>query len=247
MVVAAHEAAVLVTAQGVVVELTAASLTTAEDACSSRSWTLRAAPAPLPGVAVAPLGKVTLASGRTAFSGPVQLRLPYPDVEPDGRVDGLRPGAARDRPHGSGRFEPPRGAWVRLPRGAGGPGPPEPGGGETLETGPLWGVSGDRRQLGRAGTTGPSPPLPPSAPAQGRGWQDIGVVTTAPFSPLPWNATTLPDGDYELRVLCTTQLADLAAVQTAPAPTIAGDSASGGGRKLRPEGGEGAGNCPGAC
>ena len=48
--------------------------------------------------------------------------------------------------------------------------------------------------LGRAGTTGPSPPQPPSAPAQGRGWQDIGVVTTAPVL-VPWNTTTLPDGD----------------------------------------------------
>ena len=81
----------LVTAQGVVVELTAANLTTAETRAARVVDVTAAAPAPLPGVAVAPLVEVTLASGRTAFSGPVQLRLPHPDVEPDGRVDGRHP------------------------------------------------------------------------------------------------------------------------------------------------------------
>src|SRR5262249_33511680 len=88
--VAAHEAAVLVTAQGFVVALTAASLVTAETV-QLATVDAATAPAPLPGMAVAPLVAVTLASGRTAFSDPVQLRLPYPDAEPDGQVDGVAP------------------------------------------------------------------------------------------------------------------------------------------------------------
>jgi hypothetical protein len=57
-------------------------------------------------------------------------------------------------------------------------------------------------------------------------------VTTTPFL-IPWNTTTLPDGDYEVRVLCATQSADLAAAQgdagDPAAPAVTGRSTGGGG------------------
>ena len=87
--------------------------------------------------------------------------------------------------------------------------------------------------LGVAGTTGPVP-LPPYAPAQGRGWQDIGVVTTLP-SWSPGTRPRCPTGPTSFGSCVPRRMADLAAVQTASTPTIAGGSASGGGGcSLRP-------------
>ena len=54
---------------------------------------------------------------------------------------------------------------------------------------------------------------------------------------MPLNTTPLPNGTYAVRAVCRTQLADLAAVQEAPASTATGRSASasgGGGCSLRP-------------
>ena len=68
------------------------------------------------------------------------------------------------------------------------------------------------------------------------------MVTTFPFL-VPLNTTTLPNGTYAVRAVCATQLADLATVQAAPTPTVAGGSTSGGGGgggggcSLRPGGG----------
>ena len=105
-------------------------------------------------------------------------------------------GGTRRRPRPPSRlwrFEPPRGAWVRLPERRGWSRTTRAWRWRRRWRPALYGCFRRRCTVGRAGTTGPSPPLPPSAPAQGRGWQDIGVVTTAPVL-LPWNATTLPDG-----------------------------------------------------
>ena len=72
-----------------------------------------AAPAPLPGVAVAPLVALTLVSGRPAFNGQVQLGLPYPDAEPDGQVDGVTP-AQPVTALTMWRVVEPQGRWVPL-------------------------------------------------------------------------------------------------------------------------------------
>ena len=67
------------------------------------------------------------------------------------------------------------------------------------------------------------------------------MVTTFPFL-VPLNTTPLPNGTYAVRAVCSTQLADLAAVQEAPAPSAPGRSTSasgGGGCSLR-SGGKGA-------
>jgi hypothetical protein len=205
--VAAHTAAVLVSAPGVVVALPPASLATTETVHLA-AVEPAAAPAPLPGVAVAPLVALTLASGQPAFQEPVQLRLPYPDAEPDGRVDGLAPA----RPVTAltvWRFLEPQRRWEPLPEARV---VPDHQGLEvaTTATG-LYGVfqASDGR-LGSAGTHALVPLASGSAAAQGSGWQAIGVVTSAPLL-LPWNTTTVPDGVYELRVLCATPAAALAA------------------------------------
>jgi hypothetical protein len=205
--VVAHEPPMVVTAQGVVMELTAASLAV-DDVLHLAVVDTTAAPEPLPGLAAAPLVAVTLASARTAFNGPVLLRLPYPDEEPDGLVDGLHP-APPVIALTVWRFEAPRGTRVRLPTAR------VVSDHQSLEvaiteTGLYGAFQAADGSLGSAGTSGPALPTRRSAPAQGSGWQDIGVVTTTPFL-VPWNTTTLPDGDYEVRVLCATQSADLMA------------------------------------
>jgi uncharacterized repeat protein (TIGR01451 family) len=232
--VATQTAAVLVTAPGVVVALTPASLASAETVQLAAVDPV-AAPAPLPGAAVAPLVALTLTSGRPAFSGPVWLRLPYPDAEPDGQVDGVapaRPVTALTVWHVAGL----QGRWGPVPEARVIPDH------QRLEvaitaTG-LYGVflAADGR-LGSAGTHAQAPVGARSAAAQGSGWQDIGVVTTAPLL-LPWNTTTLPDGAYELRVLCATPAAAVAAGPAAgPATAGVGQSpggSGGGGCSLRP-------------
>ena len=122
---------------------------------------------------------VTLTSGRTAFSSPVTLRLPYPDAEPDGVVDGTSPALAA-LALTVWRFDTARSTWVRLPEARVFPAFHEVRV-ATTQTG-LYGVfQAADGSTGLAGTTAPASPAPLSAGAQGSGWQDIGVVTTFPF------------------------------------------------------------------
>src|SRR5262245_49138996 len=184
---------------------------------------------------VVPLVALTLASGRPAFSGPVQLRLPYPDTEPDGQVDGVAP-ALPVTALTVWRFMEPQRRWVPLPEARV---VPDHQGLEvaTTETG-LYGVflAADG-SLVTAGTHEPASLGAQSAAPQGSGWQHIGVVTTAPLL-LPWNTTTLPDGVYALRVLCATPAAALAAEPAEPSAAAAGGRSTsgsrGGGCSLRP-------------
>ena len=214
-------------------ELPATALVTADTLRLDRV-SATAAPTPLPGVAVSPLLAVTLGSGQTAFSTPITLSLPYPDAEHDGVVDATSPSLPA-LALTAWRFDTARQRWVLLPeahvfpaftvlRVA------------TAQTG-LYGVfQAVDGSMGLAGTSAPASPPPLSTGAQGSGWQDIGVVTTFPFL-VPLNTTPLPNGTYAVRAVCSTQLADLAAVQEAPASSAAGRSASasgGGGCSLRP-------------
>jgi hypothetical protein len=178
---------------------------------------------------------VTLASGRTAFSSPVTLSLPYPDEDQDGLVDETSP-ALPELALTAWVFDAARGRWVRLPEARvltafNALRVP------TTQTG-LYGVfqaaDGSR---GLAGTSGPAAPGPQSAPAQGLGWQDIGVVTTFPFL-VPVDTTTLPNGTYALRAICTTNPAELrVAAESAPTTsTVLRTSGGGGGCSLQPGG-----------
>jgi hypothetical protein len=172
---------------------------------------------------------LTLASGRTTFSSPVTLSLPYPDADQDGLVDAISP-ALPELALTAWVFDAARGRWVRLPearvftafnelRVA------------TTQTG-LYGVfQATDGSTGLAGSSGLAAPGPRSAAAQGLGWQDIGVVTTFPFL-VPLNTTTLPNGTYAVRTVCTTNPAELRAV-AASAPTTA--------TALRTSGGDGGG------
>ena len=230
---------VVITGSGVVVDLPATALTAAESLQLDRVDPA-GAPGPLPGAAVSTLVAVTLTSGRTAFSGPVTLRLPYPDAEPDGIVDGTSPALAA-LALTVWHFDTARSTWERLGEARVLPAFHEVRV-DITQTG-LYGVfQAADGSTGLAGTTAPAPPAPLSAGAQGSGWQDIGVVTTFPFL-VPLNTTTLPNGTYAVRAVCATQLADLATVQAAPTPTVAGGSTSGGGGgggggcSLRPGGG----------
>jgi hypothetical protein len=192
------------------------------------------APGPLPGTAVSSLVAVTLTSGRTAFSSPVTLRLPYPDAEPDGVVDGTSPALAA-LALTVWRVDPARSTWERLPEARVFPAFHEVRV-ATAQTG-LYGVfqAADGR-TSLAGTTAPASPAPLSASAQGSGWQDIGEVTTFPFL-VPVNTTTLPNGTYEVRAICATTPADLrAAAGSAPTTStvLRTSGGGGGGCSLRP-------------
>ena len=199
---AAHD---VVTADGVVGELPATALAAA-DTLRLERVAPTTAPAPLPGVAVSPLVALTLASGRTAFSSPVTLSLPYPDADQDGLVDEMSP-ALPELTLTAWVFDAASQRWLPLPearvftafnelRVA------------TTQTG-LYGVfQATDGSTGLAGTSAPAAPGPRSATAQGLGWQDIGVVTTFPFL-VPLNTTTLPNGTYALRAVCATTAADL--------------------------------------
>ena len=233
--VPAREAHDVLTADGVGVEFPATALA-AEDILRLERVDPTTAPGPLPGVAVSPLVAVTLAGGGTAFSGSVTLRLPYPDAEPDGLVDGTRP-AVPELTLTAWGFNTARGLWVHLPEARVFPAFHEvlvsiaqPG---------LYGVfqAADGR-TGLAGTMEPASLAPRSAGAQGSGWQDIGEVTTFPFL-VPLNTTTLPNGTYEVRAVCATTPAELrAAAGSAPTTlTVLGTSGGGGGCSLRPGGG----------
>ena len=230
---------VVITGSGVVVDLPATALTAAESLQLDRMDPAEA-PGPLPGTAVSTLVAFTLTSGRTAFSSPVTLRLPYPDAEPDGIVDGTSPALAA-LALTVWHFDTARSTWERLGEARVFPAFHEVRV-DITQTG-LYGVfQAADGSTGLAGTTAPASPAPLSAGAQGSGWQDIGVVTTFPFL-VPLNTTTLPNGTYAVRAVCATQLADLATVQAAPTPTVAGGSTSGGGGgggggcSLRPGGG----------
>jgi uncharacterized repeat protein (TIGR01451 family) len=224
----AGEAHDVVTADGVVVELPATGLAAA-DTLRLERVAPTTAPAPLPGVAVRPLVALTLTSGRATFSSPVTLSLPYPDADQDGLVDAISP-ALPELALTAWVFDAARGRWVRLPearvftafnelRVA------------TTQTG-LYGVfQATDGSTGLAGSSGLAAPGPRSAAAQGLGWQDIGVVTTFPFL-VPLNTTTLPNGTYAVRTVCTTNPAELRAV-AASAPTTA--------TALRTSGGDGGG------
>ncbi len=230
-------AQVVITGSGVVVELPATALTTAESLQLDRVDPA-GAPGPLPGTAVSALVAVTLTSGRTAFSSPVTLRLPYPDAEPDGLVDGTSPALAA-LALTVWRFDSARGTWERLPEARVFPAFHEVRV-ATAQTG-LYGVfqAADGR-TSLAGTTAPASPAPLSAGAQGSGWQDIGVVTTFPFL-VPFQTTALPNGTYAVRAICATDPAELRAV-AGSAPTTStvlrtsGDG-GGGGCTLQPGGG----------
>ena len=207
-------AQVVITGSGVVVDLPATALTTAESLQLDRVDPA-GAPGPLPGTAVSALVAVTLTSGRTAFSSPVTLRLPYPDAEPDGLVDGTSPALAA-LALTVWRVDPARGTWERLPEARVFPAFHEVRV-ATAQTG-LYGVfQAADGSTSLAGTTAPASPAPLSAGAQGSGWQDIGVVTTFPFL-VPLETTTLPNGTYAVRAICATDPAELRAV-AGSAPT----------------------------
>ena len=229
-------AQVVITASGVVVELPATALTATESLQLDRVDPA-GAPGPLPGVAVAPLVAVTLGSGRTAFNSPVTLRLPYPDAEPDGVVDGTSPALAA-LALTVWRFDSARGTWERLPEARVFPAFHEVRV-ATAQTG-LYGVfQAADGSTSLAGTTAPASPAPLSAGAQGSGWQDIGVVTTFPFL-VPFQTTALPNGTYAVRAICATDPAELRTV-VGSAPTTStvlrtsGDG-GGGGCTLQPGG-----------
>ena len=207
-------AQVVITGSGVVVELPATALTAAESLQLDRVDPA-GAPGPLPGTAVSSLVAVTLTSGRTAFSSPVTLRLPYPDAEPDGVVDGTSPALAA-LALTVWRFDPARGTWERLPEARVFPAFHEVRV-ATAQTG-LYGVfQAADGSTSLAGTTAPASPAPLSAGAQGSGWQDIGVVTTFPFL-VPFQTTALPNGTYAVRAICATDPAELRTV-AGSAPT----------------------------
>jgi hypothetical protein len=227
---------VVITGAGGVVDLPASALPAAARLQLDRVDPA-GAPGALPGTAVAPLVALTLTSGQTTFSSPVTLRLPYPDAELDGIVDGTSP-ALVALALTVWRFDPAGSRWVHLPEARVFPAFHEVRV-TTTQTG-LYGIfqAADGR-TGLAGTTAPAPPAPLSAGAQGSGWQDIGVVTTVPFL-VPLDTTTLLDGTYAVRAICTTDPADLRAV-AGSAPTtstvLQTGGGDGGGCTLQPGGG----------
>ena len=111
--VPAGQAHDVVTADGVVVEFPATALAAA-DTLRLERVVPTTAPAPLPGVAVRPLVALTLASGRTTFSSPVTLSLPYPDADQDGLVDETSP-ALPELVLTAWVFDAASQRWVRLP------------------------------------------------------------------------------------------------------------------------------------
>ena len=194
------------------------------------------APGPLPGVAVSPLVAVTLAGGRTTFSGPVTLSLPYPDADQTASSTG-QPGGARADPHGVELQHCPPAAGCPSPRRVCSPPStrcwcPSPSRASMACSRPPMAVRAWRAPVE------PAAPAPRSAGAQGSGWQDIGEVTTFPFL-VPLNTTTLPNGTYEVRAVCATNAGGLrAAAGSAPRRRrCCGDERRGWGCSLRPGGG----------
>ncbi|MBM3226642.1 MAG: hypothetical protein FJZ47_22995 [Candidatus Tectomicrobia bacterium] len=72
-------------------------------------------------------------------------------------------------------------------------------------------------------------------------WQTIGVVTAAPLL-VPWDTTQLPDGTYELRVVCADNPSILAALEIG-LPSVPGGSSPVSPGNARSSNGGGGGGC----
>ncbi len=217
---------VVVTVDGVVVELPAGALLT-EDTLDITTVQAADAP-PLPGTLAGSLHQFTLASGQTTVGQALTVRLPYPDAEQDGIVDGSSPALAESLLT-LWRYAPAQGIWVLL------------SGAVVLTDANM--VLAPTTELGLfaivLATNGSIPIVGTSAdyPVQGAtlggaiatsndNWTTLGTATIAPFV-IAWDTTLVTDGLHELRAVGAADPAALAAFETGGGATNASGSGSG--------------------
>jgi hypothetical protein len=212
---AAQHAQVVVTAGEVLVEFPAGALAV-DDTLQVDVVGAGEALRVVPGLAARPVLAVTLASGQTTFAHPVTLRLPYPDVDQDGVVDGTDP-ALDETTLTLWAFDVARRTWRQVPEAI-----VFPQANvlvvHTTRSGTFGVFHATDGRVGfvGAGSGGVEPFLTGAPePLPGRdsvgSWQIMGATTTFPFL-VPWNTATLADGFYDLRAVCAEDLAAAARV-----------------------------------
>lgn len=212
---AAQLAQVVVTAGEVLVEFPAEALAV-EDTLQVDVVEAGEALRAVPGLAARPVVAVALASGRTTFAHPVTLRLPYPDGDQDGVVDGTDP-ALDETTLTLWFFDVARQTWRQVPEAV-----VFPQANvlvvHTTQSGIFGVFHATDGRVGSVGAgnggvepflTGAPVPLPPRDPVGG--WRIIGATTTFPFL-VPWNTAALADGFYDLRAICAEDLVAAARV-----------------------------------
>jgi hypothetical protein len=212
---AAQLSQVVVTAGEVLVEFPAEALAV-EDTLQVEVVEAGEALHTMPGLAARPVLAITLASGRTTFAHPVTLRVPYPDGDQDGLVDGTDP-ALDETTLTLWFFDTARRTWRQVPEAV-----VFPQANmlvvHTMRSGIFGVFHATDGRVGSVGAgnggvepllTGAPGPLPPRDPVGG--WRIIGATTTFPFL-VPWNTATLADGSYDLRAVCAEDLAAAAHV-----------------------------------
>ncbi len=220
---------VIVTAQGVIIEVPAGALVNPDHAIKLKIVSVppNQAPPTLPGIAASDVREVTLTSRQTVVTRPLTLWLPYTDQNQDGNLDHTEPPVPA-----AGltlwRYDPQQAAWVHLPEAVlltemnmarv-----------ETTALGHFALVRADDGRVGVVRTARAYPQVAPagtwlaSRPTSSSAWQTIGTSTTAPYV-VAWDTTQVPDGDYELRAICAPDADELTPFASSDSPS------SGGGR-----------------
>ncbi len=215
---------VVVTEQGVLVDIPE-NLLAQEDTLDLIAIEASEAPEPVPGELAAGLWQLQTLSGISQFDRPITLRLPYPDADQNGSVDGVFP-AIDESELSLWQFDAVQG-WIPL------------GGAivipslnvvvaQTQRTGLLAILRATGGQVAILGDATNDVNLPSSTAtltdtSSSGGFEDIGIDITTPFV-AAWDTTQISDGDYELRAVCVENPADLTAFQTT---TLSGGGGSG--------------------
>jgi hypothetical protein len=228
-VLSGEQAHTVVTADGLVVEITAGAIATT-DTLEIETIDAANAPQPLPGTAVSALRRLSLASDQAGASLPVTLRLPYTDVDHDGVVDDTNPALAEGLLT-LWRYVADEEMWVQVAN--------------TLVLADANQVLGEttglglfglfRAAAGSASTLALSSDHPIQGPLLGSptpnilptaDWLTLGTTAATPFV-VAWNTTAFADGPYNLRAICAQDPTALIPFQTnAPGANESGGSGS---------------------
>ncbi len=227
---------VVVTQEGVLVSIPAGGLDT-EETLIITEVDVANAPGALPGGTFEILYDIALSSGQTQFTSPLTLRLPYDDVDQNGRIDGTNP-AVSETALTLWRFDTGQGLWVQL------------SGAVIVPENNVILVPIDQSGLiglflvnsatpVNVGTRDDDVVAFSTAQASAEdsdpvGWSEIATVSLAPFV-ASWDTTRLVDGSYQLRAVCTddpTALEEF--IDSIVVNATAGASDGGGGCSLTP-------------